>query len=397
MKKLVISIFSFLLCLGIINASEVNLNSKNYILYNLNDNTIIDAKKENKKASIASLTKIMTAIISIEKVKDLDKEVTITSQMVSGIPWDVMKFGFASGETVTYRDLVYAAMLPSAADAVYSLEISISGSEKSFVKLMNEKVKELGLKDTKFANGVGLYDDNNYSTAYDVAQLLQYALKNKTFKKIFTTREYKMTNGKTLTSTLKRYSEKMNEDISFIKGSKTGFIDESGYCLASIAKLKGVEYLFVSLNADQTPNHIKDHIKEYKYFANNYGYKEIINTKDKLFTLETKYVKENYIDIYSPVSKEVYLKNDFKKEDLVFEYDGIKEQTFFNKNNYLGHMVIKYNDEVLSEFDVYNNTKLHFDTMEYIKEFKGLIICIFCAFIILIMALRFGIKKVVHL
>lgn len=376
MKKIICSIFSFLLCISILNASDLKLNSKRYILYNMNDNTIIDSKKENERVSIASLTKIMTVIVSIEKIDDLDKKVTITSKMIDNIPWDVMKFGFKKGEKVTYRDLLYASILPSAADAIYALEISISGSEKEFVKLMNEKVKELNLKNTKFANGVGLYDKNNYSSAYDVAQILKYSLKNKTFKKIFTTRKYKMTNGKTLTSTLLWYNKKANEDISYIKGSKTGHIDEAGYCLSSIASINNIDYLFVSLNAKKSWYPIQDHIKEYKYFSSNYGYKNIVNENDKLFTLETKYAKEKYIDIYANVNKTMYLKNDFSKDDLEYEYDGIKEQIYFNNNKYLGHMKIRYKGEVVSEFDVYNNQKLHFDIIDYLKDYKNTLILI---------------------
>ncbi len=397
MKKLLVSVFSFLLCLSIINAKEVSLNSKRYILYNLNENKVIDSNREHERISIASLTKMMTVIVSIEKVKDLDKKITITSQMVDSIPWDVMKFGFKKGDVVTYRDLLYAAILPSAADAIYGLEISISGSEKAFVKLMNDKVKELGLKDTKFANGVGLYDDNNYSSAYDVAQILEYGLKNETFKKVFTTKKYKMTNGKTLNSTLYYYGKKIDEDISFIRGSKTGFIDESGYCLASISSINGVDYLFVSLNANKTPQHIEDHIKEYKYFSKNYSYKEIVNPEDKMLTLSTKYAKEKSIDIYANVYKKVYLKNDFKKEDLVFEYNGIKEQTYFNKKKLLGHMTIKYNDKVLDEFDLFNDTKLHFDIIDYLKSNKKILAIIICSLLGFIVLIVLMIKKILNL
>ena len=397
MKKILISVFSFLLCFTILNAKEVDLNSPLYILYNLNENTIIDSNREHERISIASLTKMMSVIVSIENIKDLDKKITITSNMVDSIPWDVMKYGFKKGDVVTYRDLLYASILPSAADAIYGLEISISGSEKEFVKLMNAKVKELGLRDTRFANGVGLYDDNNYSSAYDVAQILEYGLKNETFKKVFTTKKYKMTNGKTLYSTLYHYGKRMDEDFSFIKGSKTGFIDESGYCLASICSIDGVDYLFVSLNAPKTPQHIQDHIKEYKYFSNNYSYKEIVSPKDKMFTLNTKFAKEKNIDILANVYKKVYLKNDFKKEDLVFEYDGIKEQTYFNRKKLLGHMTIKYKDKVLDEFDLFNDVNLHFDIVDYLKSNKKVIIIITCILVVFITFIVFIIHKILNL
>ena len=390
--KINILIISFLLCLNFINAEEVKLNSKRYILYKLNENRIIDSKKEHERTSIASLTKIMTVIVSIENIKDLDKKITITSSMIDSIPWDVMKFGFKKGEIVTYRDLLYAAMLPSAADAIYGLEISISGSEKEFVKLMNNKVKELGLKDTKFANGVGLYSKNNYSSAYDMAQIVKYGLKNSTFKKVFGTRKYKMTNGKMLYSTLVHFSKRLNDDVPYIKGSKTGHIDESGYCFASIATLNAVDYLFVSLNAPDPPLHIVDHITEYQYFSKNYSYQEVVGQKDKLFTLKTEYAKEKNIDIYANHSEKVFLKNGFKKDDLVYEYDGIKEQSYFNSNKYLGHMVVKYKNEVLSEFDVYNNTKLHFDVIAYLKDYKKEAIIISFVFIVIISLLIIKVK-----
>ena len=393
MQKVIVSILSFLLCISIINASEVNLNSKRYILYNMNDNTIIDSQKEHEKTSIASLTKIMTVIVSIEKVKDLDKKITMTSEMVN-IPWDIMAFGFKKGDKVTYRDLLYAAMLPSAADAIYGLEISISGSEKEFVKLMNAKVKELGLKNTRFANGVGLYDKNNYSSAYDMAQILQYGLKNKTFKEVFGTRKYKMSNGKTVSSTLSFFTDKYNYDVSYIKGSKTGHIDESGFCFASIAIINDVNYLFVSLNAPKSPQHITDHIKEYTYFSKNYSYQEVISPTDKLFTLKTKYAKENSVDIYANITKEMYLKNGFDKSNLVYEYDGIKEQTIFDSNKLLGHMKVKYNNEVISEFDVYNNNKLHLDILEYLGDFKREFIIISCTLLVLISLLIIKVKMV---
>ena len=391
MQKILISIFSFLLCLNVINASEVNLNSKRYILYNMNDSTIIDSKKEHERTNIASLTKIMTVIVSIENIKDFDKKITMTSSMVN-VPRDIMAYGFKKGDKVTYRDLLYAAMLPSAADAIYGLEISISGSEKEFVKLMNNKVSELGLKNTKFSNGVGLYNKNNYSSAYDMAQILMYSLKNPTFKEVFSTRNYKMSNGKTVTSTLEYFTKKLNNNLSYIKGSKTGHIDESGFCFASIASINDVNYLFVSLNAPKSPQHIQDHVKEYTYFSKNYSYQEVVSPTDKLFTLEVNYSKEKEVDIYANNLTKLYLKNDFNKSDLVYEYDGKKEVSYFDNNKYLGHMVVKYNDEIVSEFDVYNNTKLHLDIMSYLKDFKHEFIVISIIFLVLIVLLIIKVK-----
>ena len=370
MKKSIISIFLFLFFIVNINASETNLSSQRYILYNLNDNEVIDAKKEHERVSIASLTKIMTVIVAIENIKDYNAKVKITSPMVDTIAWDVVKAGFKKGQVVTYNDLLYGAILPSGADAVNALAISISGSEAKFVSLMNKKVKELGLKDTSFSNVVGLYGKNNYSSAYDMAKILMYALKNEKFKIVFETKQYKLSTGKVVNSTLSYYNTKLNKDISFIKGAKTGYIEEALYCLASTASLDGVDYLFVSLNAKTNTDHINDHITEYKYFSSNYGYKNVVSKTDKMLTLKVKYSKEKVVNIYPNIEIEKYLKNDFTKEDLVYSYDGIYESSYFDNPFYLGNMSVSYNDKLMGKLELYNEKELHFDYIEFFKDKK---------------------------
>ena len=219
----------FLLFFDIIFASEIDLVSEKYILYNLNDDTVLTLKDEKEQTSIASLTKIMTVIVAIENIENYNSKVTITSNMINDIAWDVATAGFKVGETLTYNDLLYGAILPSGADAVNALAISISGDKDKFVKLMNDKVKDLKLKNTHFSNVIGLYSENNYSSAYDMAQILKYALKNKKFKEVFESRSYTFSNGKKVRSTIEKYNQNSNSNISYITGSKTGYIRKAGY------------------------------------------------------------------------------------------------------------------------------------------------------------------------
>ena len=239
----------FILLFDIVFASELDLTSERYILYNMNDNEVLMEKDANKEVSIASLTKIMTVIVAIENINNYEEKITITKKMIDGIDSDVSIAGFNVGDKLTYNDLLYGAMLPSGADAVNALAILVSSDKDKFVELMNKKVKELGLKHTHFANVVGLYNPNNYSSAYDVAQILKYALKNPKFKSIFETKRYTYSNGKKTKSTLDYYSSKTNNNTSFITGSKTGYIKKSGYCLVSTSTLNNVSYLLVTLNA----------------------------------------------------------------------------------------------------------------------------------------------------
>ena len=190
----------FILFCSTIFASEVELISEKYILYNLNDNKILMSKNENVKTQVASLTKIMTVIVAIENIENYNAKVKITEKMVNDIAWDVAKINLKKGDEVTYNDLLYCTMLPSAADCANGLAISISGSYEKFVEMMNKKVKELNLKNTNFENPVGLYSEKNYSTAYDIALILKYSLKNKKFKEVFKKKypaEYDNNNAKT--------------------------------------------------------------------------------------------------------------------------------------------------------------------------------------------------------
>ncbi len=372
-KSVIISFTMILLLfIPIVSASEsseLDLISDKYILYNLNDDKILLKKDENVKTQIASLTKIMTVLISIEHIEDYNGKVKITGDMIDNIEWDVAKIGLKKGQTVTYNDLLFCTMLPSAADCANGLAVSIGGSYDKFIQMMNEKAKELGLKNTHFENPVGLYSKENYSTAYDVAKLLKYSLKNKKFKEVFEKKDYTLTTGKKVKSTLKTYNEKVGEDISYITGAKTGYIDEAGRCLASTANIDGVDYMLITLNAYSSKKspHILDATATYKYFSTNYSYKNILDKKDTIVKLKTKYAKEKNVSIHYDGEFTSYLKNDFKKEDLIYDYDGVKEVSYFTKKGTkLGTVKIKYNDEILKEFVLEYNEKLHFSIWNFI-------------------------------
>lgn len=386
LNKVIFALTSILLFCNVF-AENLDLISDKYILYNLNDNKILMKKNENEETQIASLTKIMTIIVAIENITDFDEKVTITKDMVNNIEWDVAKIGLKSGDIVTYNDLLYGAMLPSAADCVNALAISISGNYKDFIKLMNNKVKELKLKHTHFENVVGLYSKDNYSSAYDVAEILKYSLKNQKFKQIFEAKEYVLTNAKKINSTLKTYNKKVGKDISYITGAKTGYIKLAGNCLASTATIDNVNYLLVTLNAysNKKSPHILDATSTYKYFSNNYSYKYILTKNDVVVNLKTKYAKEKNIDIHSSQEYKYYLKNDFNKESIKYEYDGIKEISYFTKKGTtLGKVKIKLNDEILETFELIYNENLTFSIASFLWINKAYVIAIILFIIILL-------------
>lgn len=376
-KKIISFILFFFLFIVSINADELNLSSDKYILYNMNDDNVLIEHNSDEKTQIASLTKIMTTIVAIENVKDYNKKITITKEMFNDVAWDVATAGYKVGDKVTYNDLFYGAILPSGADAVNALAYTVFGNYDDFIKKMNEKAKQLGLKNTKFSNPIGLYDENNYSSAKDVSTLLIYVLKNTKFKEIFTTKNYTSTNGVKMKSTIESYNSKNgNADLNYITGAKTGYIKKAGYCLATTAEIDGIEYLLVTLNAYSTgAPHIKDAVKTYKYYSENYSYKNIVKKDTIVVTLSTKYSKNKEIDIKANKNIKQYLKNDFNSKNIEYKYDGEKYVTPFTKQGTkLGTIEIKYNNKTLDKFDLIYSQKVKFSIFNFLWTYKFIII-----------------------
>ena len=361
-------IITFVLFIPIIkvNATELNeIKSNNVILYNLNDDSILYEKNSEDKVLIASMTKIMTAIVSIEHIDNLDEKLILTNDIFSSLTNDLSFAGFKPNEEITYRDLLYGALLPSGADATHSLAIFISGSEEEFVKLMNEKAKEIGMINTNFTNTIGIEDNNNmhYSTVKDVALLLKYSLKNKEFKKIFTTEKYTTSdNLLNFKSTKLKMSEKNGIDLSFIKGSKTGYTSKAGLCLASIANYNNVNYLLVTAGADYKTNkinHFLDAKNIYEYYFTNYGYKKILKKDQVLKKIKTKYKED--VNIIQNKNIELYLKNDIKNKDLTYKYKGIKNlQKGIKKGDVIGKYIVSYKENILYQEKVLSPVTVKF-------------------------------------
>lgn len=396
-KYFLVYLILFFILIIRINGETLNLNSDKYILYNLNDDKILLSKDENKETYIASLTKMMTTIIAIENISDYNEKITITKDMFKDIAWDVSVAGFKVGEKVTYNDLLYGAILPSGADAVNALALSISKDYDKFVELMNQKVKELNLAHTHFSNVTGLYDKNNYSTAYDVAQILKYALKNKKFKEVFETKNYTFTNGKTVKSTIENYSSRIgNKNISYIKGGKTGFINAAGYCLATTATIDGINYLLVTLNADKSKKapHIEDAIETYTYYSKNYSYKIVVDNNDVITKLKTKNAAEKELSIPANTQIKKYLKNDFRKDKVKYNYNGVDEISYFTKKGtILGTVDIIYNNEKLDTFDLIYAGGLTFSIFSFL--WNNLLLILLFAFILFVIfrIIQLSIKK----
>lgn len=384
MKKVVFFLFSLFFFCYSVYAENFDITGEYVSLYNMNEDILLYSKNDTKKTSIASLTKMMTTLVAIEEIDDLDKIVTIKERDFEGTV-GYSKAGFKVGDKVTYRDLLYGIILPSGADAVNAVVNNTLGYDK-FIKKMNETAKKIGMNDTSYANPVGKDGENNYSTSNDLAKLLKYALKNETFKTIFTTKNYKTSNGLNLESTVNRYENILNTNE--IKGAKSGFTKDAGRCLASITTLNNVDYLLVVINSSTTSpyNAIKDTITIYDYYNNNYGYKNIINDDTFIKEIPVDFSKEKTYKITGSEDIEKYLKNN---TEVTYKYVGSDKVTFnTKKGSKLGVVKIYDGDVLLATSNVYLENNI-----EYYPIITYIMIGIAVVFILLIVK---KIKKKKH-
>ena len=260
------------------------VNSENVILVDIDKNESIAEKGADESIYPASMTKVMSLLVACENVKNLNKKLTVQQKTINyACEMGGSQFGVQRGDELTIKDLLYLTSYCSDTVAVLMLAEHIAGSEAEFVKLMNKKAKAIGLKNTHFDNATGLHSDNNYSTCREIAALFAYALENSLCKEILTnTQSYKFTVSSLGKCTMRspswysqRVANKPNLETVTVKGGKTGYIEESGYCLVSYAEGKsGRRYIQVVTGDEITVVNRREKIwygNDVKFVYNTYA------------------------------------------------------------------------------------------------------------------------------
>lgn len=245
--------------------SELNITSEAVYLVNLDTKEVVLEKNGDKQLVPASLTKIMTAILLLEEYKDNIHGLSTTYVSGTSACFDELYLTGCSnadiqiGEKVSYKDLLYALMLRSACEAANIIAYNLAGSLEAFAQMMNDKAYELGCRNTHFTNAHGLFWEDHYTTAHDMAIITQYALTLPMFEEISCSQEYTMeaTNfhgeSRKIIHTNFMMSKAQGGDnyYEYVKGIKTGTLDEAGRCLVSLAMKDGYSYLLVTMGAPQ--------------------------------------------------------------------------------------------------------------------------------------------------
>ena len=349
MKKIIV--FLSILILFFSTSSIVNASvdtAKSYVLMDMDSNRVLLSKNKDKRMLIASITKILTAIIAIESNK-LDDIVKVDNSILksygSGIYIQV-------GEEISLRDLVYGLMLRSGNDAALMISSYVSGSEEEFVKKMNEKASELGMNNTTFVNSSGLdnTDSGNYSTAYDMGILMSYAMKNEDFKIITGTKKHIVkTNYKTYSWTNKNKILGINN----INGGKTGYTEKARRTLVTTSGVDNKNFVVVTLSDSDDWDTLK--------YLHNYGNDNYISYK----ILD----KDKYNMFDRVVNGNLYIKNDryvTLKKDIelnLVNYIKIDKKNYYKNKEKVGTNNIYINDELLISEPIYLNKKKTIDTI----------------------------------
>lgn len=342
--------FVFFLILMIFPIFVYADSSYSNVVMEISSGRILYSKRPDQPMLIASITKIMTCIVVLEN-SNLDEQVTVGEEVLNMYGTSLY---LKVGEVLTVRDLLYGLMLRSGNDAAIVLAFHTAGSEEKFVQKMNQKAQEIGMSNTTFQNSHGLDDETkNYSTAYDMALLSQYAYHNSIYQKIVRTKKYQTK------SSLKSYiwynRMSLLRQYDFCIGGKNGYTPKAGKTLVSLAQKNGMTLTIVSIDDS---NIYDNHRKLYeKYFARYQIYKII--SKD-----------------FFPKSSHYYLKRAFSyplKED---EKDYIN--TFLNigsvrKNRVVGNIKIQLYDKTIGNISIYEKKQKKEKKNSFFSRFNSLI------------------------
>lgn len=275
MKRIFCLLVTVIIVCSSLSCHALELSASSAVLIEAEHDTVLYEKDASSKRTMASTTKIMTAICALEE-GDLTQKVKIAPEAV-GV--EGSSIYLRNGEELTLKELVYGLMLNSGNDAAVAIAYAVSGSVEEFAKLMNKKAKEIGADNSQFKNPNGLDEEGHYTTAYDLAQIAAYAMKNEEFKEIVSTYQTTIPGSEEETKRYLTNHNKLLKRMDGCIGVKTGFTKKSGRCLVSAAERNGVTLVAVTLNA---PDDWNDHINMMEFGFERVKRKSLISKDDIL-------------------------------------------------------------------------------------------------------------------
>lgn len=363
-KKILINIiFTVIILLNLLSTyslgfdtSSVSVSSPSAILIESKTGRILYDKNSNEKMYPASTTKVMTALLTLENISNLQEHATVSYNSVFSVPKGYSTDLLKVGEELSIEELLYALLVKSSNEAANVLAEHIAGSVESFATMMNTRASELNCKNTNFVNPNGIHDENHYSTAYDLALIAREAMKDDTFRKIVSTvshtlpssNKYERTD-RNLINTNDLINKSNKNYYEYAIGIKTGYTSQAKNCLIAGAKKDDIELIAVVLGADKL-NTNKLSVRDldcknlFNYVYDNFSEKTIINSNDIVSSINisngTKETKN--LDLISESSITTLITNDklkIKENPEIMLNENIKAP--ISKGTIVG--TVKYN------------------------------------------------------
>lgn len=351
-------------------AKGVSVSARSAILMEQESGRVLFEKDAQKVRRIASITKIMTAILAIESGK-LQKNVTVTKNAEGT---EGSSIYLQAGEKIKLEDLVYGLMLRSGNDSAVAIAEYVGGSLEGFVYLMNKKAEMIGMTNTVFANPHGLDDhENHYSTAYDMALLTRYAMKDKTYREIVSTEFHRAPNPhESWDRTWKNKNKLLTGLYSYSTGGKTGYTERANRTLVSTATKNGVDLIAVTLNG---PDDWNDHINMFNWGFESFKLYKLVEKSSTLNDIEDEFYK-----------KHIYLKRNFmypllenEKSKITVEIKLLKPKDGWENSrvpDQVGTVVVKNGHETIAKIPVFYKRSDNEEKSGWIEWFKDLFLSI---------------------
>lgn len=345
------------------NITEPTINSRAAIVYERSSGKILYGKEENEKRKMASTTKIMTAIVVLENT-NLDDIVTISSKAAGT---GGSRLGLHKDDKISIQDLLYGLLLCSGNDAAVALAEHVSGDLSNFANMMNSKATSLGLSSTHFVTPHGLDDDNHYTTAYELALITNYALKNDVFANLVKTKTYTISinnHPKTLSNT-----NELLGNLDGVYGVKTGFTNGANRCLVTAVKRDNMDIICIVLGADTKKDRTKDSINLINYSFNNF---KMVNIKEKITNefVNWKICNSSSFRVEKGISDSV----DIIIQDIPYDFFPIKCNQTDDMSIYiycnteltaplpsgstLGYLAVSVNNQTVLTLNLYNSNSI---------------------------------------
>ena len=370
MKKIFL-VFICLFFITNVKAEEIGLaeNAKSAILIEAKTGEILYEKNSHEKLHPASMTKMMSMLLILEAIENKIinwDDIVVVSPNASSMGGSQILLEI--GEKMSVSDLFKGVAIASGNDAVVALAEKVAGNESLFVEKMNNKAKELGLKDTHFSNCHGLDSTDHYSSAYDMSLIAkELSLHEEVFKYSSIYEDYLRKDTER-----KFWLVNTNKLVRFYEGAdgfKTGYTNLAGYCLTATAKKDGMRLIAVVMGEENSNTRNSEVTEMLDYGFSNYGVLNILSTKDKVGDISIVKGKKNSTSLYSKEDMTVLYKKIDKKPIITYELETSKKEAPLKKGSVVGKIKINKNNNYLKSIELIINEDI--EKLNFIEQYLG--------------------------